>query len=286
MSYKFHRVLSPAKLNLGLKITGKRPDGYHLLKSVFCLVDMCDMIDIQITENGKISLIEHNQAWFYQKDLAYKAAALLQEHTATKFGANIRIKKLIPSGAGMGGGSSNAATVLIILNQLWETNLTTSELASLGEQLGADVPFFIYGKNALVEGIGEIITPIEIPQMYFVIVKPEVHISTKDVFTSLNIAQNNCDTKNNISISELITQRENDLEKVARSIYPDLEQLFSELNNYKNEFGIPVMTGSGSCVYFTFHDKKDAEHLANKLKMKYNTYLAASLTESTVSNCA
>ena len=178
MYYQFHSVLSPAKLNLGLKVIGKRPDGYHLLKSVFCLIDLYDKIDIQITLNGKVSLIEHQQAWFYQKDLAYKAAILLQEYSGCTKGANIKIKKVIPSGAGMGGGSSNAATVLIILNHLWETGLTTDELLGLGAQLGADVPFFIRGRNALVEGIGEIITPIELPELYFVIIKPDFHAPT------------------------------------------------------------------------------------------------------------
>lgn len=282
MYYKFHSVLSPAKLNIGLKITGKRDDGYHLLKSIFCLIDMCDIIDIQITDNHKISLIEHNQAWFYQKDLAYKAAKLLQDYSKTQFGTNIRIKKTIPSGAGMGGGSSNAATVLIILNQLWSINLSTPELAQLGVQLGADVPFFIYGKNSLVEGIGEIITQIELPKLYFVIVKPDIHIPTKEIFTNLNYSN-----ENNVishSTQELLNNKENDLEFIARRLYPNLEQLFNELSQYQ-EFGTPVMTGSGSCIYFTFYDKKIAETLANNLKIKYNIYLAASLTESTVSNC-
>lgn len=277
MYYQFHSVLSPAKLNLGLKVIGKRPDGYHLLKSVFCLIDLYDKIDIQITLNGKVSLIEHQQAWFYQKDLAYKAAILLQEYSGCTKGANIKIKKVIPSGAGMGGGSSNAATVLIILNHLWETGLTTAELLKLGAKLGADVPFFVRGQNALVEGIGEIITPIEIPEFYFVIVKPNFHAPTKDIFAALDLNLNLSKAKN-ISTAQLITEKENDLEAAVRKIYPQINMIFSELDQY----GKAVMTGSGSSIYLSFTDKNLAKDVANILSPRYNTFLAASLAVSPV----
>lgn len=277
MYYQFHNVLSPAKLNLGLRIVGKRDDGYHLLKSVFCLIDLCDQIEIQLTQNGKISLIEHQQAWFYQKDLSFRAAKLLQEHTKSKFGANIKIKKVIPSGAGMGGGSSNAAAVLMVLNQLWETNLSCKELMHLGLQLGADVPFFIQGRNALVTGIGEIIQPIEIPQLYFVIVKPDFHITTKNVFCSLNL-DFQAIREDLITAQDLIEQKINDLEAVVKIIYPQINDIFSELNQYGNA----VMTGSGSCVYLSFTDKNEAKKVANILHSSYNTFLAASLPISTV----
>lgn len=277
MYYQFHNVLSPAKLNLGLRIVGKRQDGYHLLKSVFCLIDLCDRMEIQITQNGKISLIEHNQAWFYQKDLSYKAAELLQQHCNCKLGANIKIKKVIPSGAGMGGGSSNAATTLMVLNQLWQTGLSCSELMTLGLQLGADVPFFIQGQSALVEGIGEIITPITIPQLYFVIIKPKFHAPTKEIFSNLELDFSEINASE-ISIQQLIEEKTNDLEAVVRRLYPAVNQLFSELNQY----GKAVMTGSGSCVYLTFSDKKIAKELANILEPRYNTFLAASLPLSTV----
>lgn len=284
MRYHFHNVLSPAKLNLGLQVVGKRNDGYHLLKSVFCLTDLCDSIDIQVTDNGKISLIEHYQAWFYQKDLSYRAAKLLQETTNCQFGANIKIRKVIPSGAGLGGGSSNAATVLLVLNQLWKTGLSNQELMSLGLSLGADVPFFIQGQNALVEGIGEIITPIEIPQLYFVIVKPNFHIPTKDIFANLNLDLPAL--SNNIrSIDEIMAKKINDLEPIARRIYPPLDDIFHELKQYE-EFETPVMTGSGSCIYFTFNDKNYAKKLAEILSTRYNTFLAASLPQSTVAACS
>lgn len=277
MYYQFHRVLSPAKLNLGLRVVGKREDGYHLLKSIFCLIDLCDQIEIQITENGKISLIEHNQAWFYQKDLSYRAAVLLQEHTNCRLGSNIKIKKVIPSGAGMGGGSSNAATVLTVLNQLWKTGLTCQELMQLSVQLGADIPFFIQGKNALVEGIGEIITPIAIPELYFVIIKPQVHIPTREIFTNLKLDLNQINP-DLITVDELLDKKTNDLADVACLIHPELNPIFSELNQYGNA----VMTGSGSCIYLTFTEKNLAKSIANILSARYNTFLAASLPGSPV----
>ncbi len=279
MYYQFHNVLSPAKLNLGLRVVGKRPDGYHLLKSIFCLIDLCDQIEIQITENGKISLIEHQQAWFYQKDLSYRAAKLLQEYTSCKLGANIKIKKVIPSGAGMGGGSSNAATVLMVLNKLWKTNLSQQELIDLGVKLGADVPFFIVGKNALVEGIGEIITPIEIPQLYFVILKPDFHVPTKDIFSNLEVNFEEINQQQ-ITIEQLLHEKTNDLEKIVKKIYPQINDIFNDINQYGN----PVMTGSGSCIYLTFSDKNIAKKVANILSPGYNIFLAARLPVSTVAS--
>ena len=175
MRHPWNSFLSPAKLNLGLKIVGKRSDGYHLLNTIFCLINLFDEIQIQITNSEKISIIEHKQAWGYQKDLSYRAALLLQDFTSCKLGANIKVKKTIPSGSGLGGGSSNAATVLVTLNQLWQTGLTKQELIYLGGSLGADVPFFIHGKNAWAEGIGDNLTTIDIPEQYFVIICPSLH---------------------------------------------------------------------------------------------------------------
>lgn len=280
MSYpnKFIGFLSPAKLNLGLKITGKRADGYHLLKSIFCMIDLYDRIEVQLTDNGKISLIEHNQAWFYQKDLAYKAAVLLQEYTGIKdTGANIRIKKVIPSGAGMGGGSSNAASVLITLNQLWKTGLNTEELCALGVKLGADIPFFIKGKNALVSGIGEIIEPIMLPNLYFVIIKPAFQASTKEIFENLELDSTKI-VAEKYNQDYLLNTLENDLAMVVKKLYPEALSIFSELEKY----GTPAMTGSGSCIYLCYPDKNSAKKVANILAPRYNTYLAASIPESPV----
>ena len=236
----FITFLAPAKLNLGLKITGVRKDGYHLLNSVFCLVDLFDEIRIQITPlSDKISIIEHNQAWHYKKDLVYKAAMLLKQATGCKLGANIKVKKTIPSGAGLGGGSSNAATTLIALNKFWQTNLSTDELIKLGIKLGADVPFFLLGKNAFVSGIGEIINPIEIPEKYFVVIMPDFHLSTKQVFEQLKF-EHAKNTLTNYSADYLINSGENDLFDVASKIEPQINEIIKTLKSYAK----PMMTGS------------------------------------------
>ena len=272
---KFETFLSPAKLNLGLKVVGKQDDGYHLLNTIFCLIDLYDRIDIQLTSNGKISLIEHEQAWSYKKDLSYRAAHLLQEYTGTQLGANIRIKKVIPSGAGLGGGSSNAATVLVVLNQLWNTKLSDEILINLGRTLGADIPFFIYGKNAFATGIGDIFTPINLPPMYFVIVKPNFHIPTRDIFVNLELDFEQI-SKNIIVPEELLLSLENDLEPVACKLYPELNQIVNDLSQY----GKAQMTGSGSCVYLQFNDKNIAKKVAISLEVRYNTYLVEALQSS------
>jgi 4-diphosphocytidyl-2-C-methyl-D-erythritol kinase len=275
--YQFHNLLAPAKLNLGLKIVGKRADGYHLIRSIFCLIDLCDNIELQITNNGKISLIEHQQAWFYQRDLAYRAAQLLQQHTHCALGVNIRIKKVIPSGSGMGGGSSNAATVLLTLNQLWNTALNLPQLMQLGLNLGADIPFFIQGQNALVSGIGEIIQPLTLPQLYFVIIRPKFHIPTRTIFTNLQFDFSNIKAEES-SVESLLQKKENDLLAVVKHLYPQINGLFSELKQY----GQPCMTGSGSCIYLSFNEKSPAKELAKFLSARYNTFLAASLPASPV----
>ncbi len=277
MYYQFHNLLAPAKLNLGLKIVGKRADGYHLIRSIFCLIDLCDNIELQITNNGKISLIEHQQAWFYQRDLAYRAAQLLQQHTHCALGVNIRIKKVIPSGSGMGGGSSNAATVLLTLNQLWNTALNLPQLMQLGLNLGADIPFFIQGQNALVSGIGEIIQPLTLPQLYFVIIRPKFHIPTRTIFTNLQFDFSNIKAEES-SVESLLQKKENDLLAVVKHLYPQINGLFSELKQY----GQPCMTGSGSCIYLSFNEKSPAKELAKFLSARYNTFLAASLPASPV----
>ncbi len=223
----FINFRSPAKLNLGLKIVGKRNDGYHLMHSIFCLIDLMDEVALQITHNAKISLIEHQQDWPPDTDLAYKAAKLLQKTTNTNLGCNIKLHKIIPSGAGLGGGSSNAATVLMALNKLWHTNLSTDELINLGKQLGADVPFFIYGKNAFASGIGDEFTPIELPQLYFVLIKPSFNIPTKNIFTNLNFISLPAN-QSQFNCQHLLQTKENDLQIVASKLYPQLNPIIND----------------------------------------------------------
>lgn len=261
-----------AKLNLGLKVVGKRSDGYHLLKTIFCLINLYDEIEITINKSSnEIKLLNHNYSWSETSDLAYKAALLLQEHSKINLGANIQIKKNIPHGGGMGGGSSDAATVLTALNKLWNINLPQSELIKLGLSIGADVPFFIFGKNAYAEGIGEILSEIELEKQYFIIVLPGISISTKDVFNKLILSSDKFN--NNIDKEYLLKTLENDLELVARDICPNLEIIFQDLKKYGN----PVMTGSGSTIYLVYNNFNEAKKVADDIKNTYNHYLVRNL---------
>lgn len=272
--------LSPAKLNLGLKIVGKRPDGYHLLRTIFCLIDLFDELQIQVTHNGKISLIDHNQVWPYHTDLSYKAAKLLQTLSNTSYGANIKQIKTIPSGSGLGGGSSNAATVLCVLNNLWRLNLSKDQLIKIGANLGADVPFFIHGRNAAAGGIGETFTDLTLPQQYFVLICPKFHIATKKVFNQFEYIPQNIHINNN----DLLDTLENDLLPSAIVVEPELSTILKQLQI----FGKVAMTGSGSALYLRFYEQAQATSVAEKIaeisKSKYNAYLVKSLDLSPISS--
>jgi 4-diphosphocytidyl-2-C-methyl-D-erythritol kinase len=270
---KFITYLSPAKLNLGLRVVGKRNDGYHLLNTIFCLIDLFDEIHLQILDKPQISLIEHQQAWSYTTDLAYKAAKLLKQETQCTFGVNIKIKKTIPSGAGLGGGSSNAATVLVALNHLWQLNLSKDRLIELGRKLGADVPFFIYGQNAFATGIGDEFSPITLTPKYFVLIKPEFHIPTKNIFASIDSFSTEL-----ITAQSLLNAPQNDLQAIAIKLFPRLEFIINQLA----QFGKPLMTGSGSTIYLSFTDIKSANKVAQEIGKSYNTYLVKSLSHSPV----
>ncbi len=271
--------LSPAKLNLGLKIVGKRDDGYHLLKTVFCLIDLFDEIQIQILPHDKISLIQHEQAWPYTKDLAYIAAKLLKETTGCKLGANLQVKKTIPAGGGLGGGSSNAATILVALNYLWQTNLEQQQLIELGRKIGADVPFFIYGKNALAEGTGDHFSGLEVPLLYHVLIRPNFHIPTKKIFTNLVMDFSSINISA-ITPEYLIKTHDNDLQHVAVKLYPELQNILNDLTKYGN----PAMTGSGSVIYLSYSEQLKAKKVATELGKSYNTYLVKSLRFSPIFN--
>lgn len=270
---RFVNYLSPAKLNLGLKVIGKRDDGYHLLNTIFCLIDLFDQIQIQVLAKEQISLVEHNQAWHFSTDLAYKAAKLLQQESGCTLGANIKVKKVIPSGAGLGGGSSNAATVLIALNHLWGINWDTNKLIELGRKLGADVPFFIYGKNAFATGIGDIFSEINIPESYFILIKPDFQIPTKRIFANIEKFSDEVP-----SPESLLLSLDNDLQDIAIKLYPALTTIIEDLSAY----GKIVMTGSGSTLYLHFSDLKSANKVAHEIGKRYNTYLVKTINQSPV----
>jgi 4-diphosphocytidyl-2-C-methyl-D-erythritol kinase len=238
-------IPAPAKLNLFLHITGRREDGYHLLQSAFMLIDWCDMLHVESRTDGQISR-EDLDVVLPENDLILQAAHALKMHSSTPLGAHIMVSKRIPSQAGMGGGSSDAASTLLALNQLWQLNLGVETLAQIGLSLGADVPFFVRGRNAWVEGIGEIMTPLELPMGRYVVVKPPDGLETRLIFSDPELKR---DTKTAI-ISGFAANASgfgrNDLQPVAQRLCPGVLSALSWLESR----GLNArMTGSGSAVF-------------------------------------
>lgn len=245
MLQSLHNVLAPAKLNLFLHITGRRADGYHLLQSVFMLIDWCDTLHLDVKLDGTIQRIDLNTP-LPADDLIVRAARALQSASGTSLGAEIRIDKQIPAQAGMGGGSTDAASTLLALNKLWGLNWPVSKLLPLGLALGADVPFFLHGHNAWVEGIGEKISAVLVPPSRFVVVKPNAGIETARIFGSAALER----ATKTATISDFAAQPydfgRNDLQPVAQALCPEIEIALQWLQS----FGLkPRMTGSGSAVF-------------------------------------
>lgn len=243
---------SPAKLNLFLYITGKRPNGYHELQTLFQFLDFGDEIAIEVTDDGEIELLNEVQGVRKEDNLIYRAAKLLQKTTACKQGARIGVTKNLPMGGGVGGGSSNAATVLVGLNELWQTGVSPEKLAELGLSLGADVPIFVRGRAAFAEGVGEILTPCAPAEKWYVVLKPEAAISTAAVFQDPRLPRN---TPKRSMEKLLAGEWLNDCEKVVRDHYFKVEELIQELLQYA-----PFrLTGTGACVFAEFNSKSEAE---------------------------
>jgi 4-diphosphocytidyl-2-C-methyl-D-erythritol kinase len=238
-------VLAPAKLNLFLHITGQRPDGYHLLQSVFMLIDWCDTLHFDVRDDGQISR-EDLTTSLPADDLIVRAAKALQAASGTSLGAHIAIEKNIPAQAGMGGGSSDAASTLLALNRLWNLNWPLSQLLPIGLRLGADVPFFLQGHNAWVEGIGEKITPIDLPSSRFVVVKPNAGLNTERIFRDPSLKRDSETAILPVFAVHLFNFGRNDLQPVAQALCPEIDQAIQWLTS----FGLrPRMTGSGSAVF-------------------------------------
>jgi len=270
----FQAYLAPAKINLFLHITGRRADGYHLLQSVFRLIDLHDTVFLKVRNDGQINRVTLNANVPADQDLCIKAAKLLQTYTDSKLGVDIGLIKKIPMGAGLGGGSSDAATVLIALNHLWNLGLNRTILMELGLKLGADVPFFIFGENAWVEGIGEKIQSIQLPTAHYVVVTPKVHVSTAEIFSTEELTRNTFPTTiaafsemlNLKQIGQekesLVFEREdqnfhNDLEAVVCQKYPAVNACL----NWLNQFSQARMSGSGASVFVKVENSADANNI-------------------------
>ena len=240
-----HDVPAPAKLNLFLHITGQRPDGYHLIQSVFMLIDWCDTLHFEKRPKSSVSR-EDLTVKLPADDLITRAAKLLQQHTGCTQGVHIAVDKQIPAQAGMGGGSSDAATCLLALNQLWDLKLRLPELEKIGLQLGADVPFFLRGQNAWVEGIGEQISPIALPPAQFWVIKPSSGIETPPIFAHPDLER----ATKPVTMSDFAAAPydfgHNDLQPIAETMCHDVSKALELLSN-TGMYG--KMTGSGSAVF-------------------------------------
>lgn len=256
--------LAPAKLNLFLHVVGRRADGFHLLQSVFQLLDVGDELDFSLRDDAQIRALYSMPGVSEESDLILRAARLLRQACPGHAGVDITLRKRLPMGGGVGGGSSDAATTLIALNHLWQAGLSREQLMKLGLQLGADVPFFIGGGNAFVEGIGEIVTPLHTPECWFVVVEPGVHVPTPEIFRAPQLTRN----------TELVTIADfsraphrfgkNDLQKVAADLFAPVAQALTALG----EFGEARMTGSGSCVFCVFENESAADQAQQALQQQ------------------
>lgn len=266
------RVPAPAKLNLFLHITGRRPDGYHELQSIFQLIDLCDWLEFEQTDDQQIQ-IEGLASVDLEQNLIYRAAQILQPYAKTPSGLIIRLEKNIPMGAGLGGGSSNAATTLIVLNQLWHCGLNSEQLAELGVKLGADVPIFVHGRNAWAEGIGEHLTFIDLDQKQFIVLKPDCFISTQQLFSQKTLTR---DTKPSKFCAYQIKPSDfgNNFKPVVRSLYPEVD----EAMQYLDQFGVAKLTGTGACVFIEVTDDMNVTDILENAPCK--SYLVNSLQES------
>ena len=254
---------APAKLNLFLHITGRHPDGYHELQTLFQILDWGDDLYLLVNDDGDISRASDIEGVPEERDICMRAAHLLKARTGVKQGVQIDLHKRIPVGAGLGGGSSDAATVLCALNELWACGLTRPELAGLGLELGADVPVFVYGHSALGEGRGEKLQNVSLGQRNYLLVFPDINISTADVFRQPSLKRNS--TPVDLKRHGLQPGR-NDCESVIYLMYPQLKNVVRDLS----EWGQPHMSGTGSTFFLSFDDKKAAKRAARELECRYN----------------
>ena len=262
---------APAKLNLMLRIVGQRDDGYHLLQTVFQMTDLCDWLIFH--QNETICLKKPLEGVAEQDDLTIRAAQLLKTVTGYQGGVCIEVEKNLPMGGGLGGGSSDAATTLVVLNHLWKTQLSIAELMTLGLSLGADVPVFVNGCSAWAEGVGEILKNIIVEEQWVVIIKPNCHVDTKAIFCAKDLTR---DSKTIKMEDFLAGQVRNDCLEVVKQRYSEVGEALKVLS----EFGEARLTGTGACVFAQFENKAVAENAFKALKSNWQVYLTQGLNVS------
>jgi 4-diphosphocytidyl-2-C-methyl-D-erythritol kinase len=261
---------APAKLNLFLHVVGRRKDGYHLLQTALRFIDYGDELSFSVRADGAIRRSSALEGVPAEQDLSVRAAQALQRETGCREGADIGIVKRLPMGGGLGGGSSDAATTLIALNRLWRTGLTRDRLQQLALTLGADVPVFVFGKNAFAEGIGERLQALQLPSAWYLILVPELAVSTAEIFSAAELTRNT----NAITIAAFsVGQGRNDLEPVVCRRYPQVARHLEWLRRY----GDARMTGSGACVFCAFDSEEHARRALSELPADMRGFVARGL---------
>ena len=261
---------APAKLNLFLHVVGRREDGYHLLQTAFRFIDFGDDLSFTVRDDGAIRRVTALPGVTAEQDLSIRAARALQRASGCRLGADIGILKRLPMGGGLGGGSSDAATTLIALNRLWHTGLSRSRLQQLALTLGADVPVFVFGQNAFAEGIGERLQALSLPSAWYLILVPELAVSTAEIFSDVELTRNT----NAITMAAFSVGRgRNDLAPVVCRRYPQVARHLEWLR----QFGDARMSGSGACVFCAFHDEERARKVLAELPADMKGFVARGL---------
>ncbi len=268
----YTKFKAPAKINLFLRVTGVRDDGFHELQSVFQLIDLYDDIYIKIRSDTQINFINESNKIIQQDDIGLKAAKLILKDK--KLGVDIYLKKNIPIGAGLGGGSSDAATILMAINALAHLNYTKIELMEIGLRLGADVPFFIFGENAWVEGIGERLSKIDIPESVYYLCYPSFPISTESIFKSFKLTKVPITLKITTYFSDKLELQTNDLEYIITKKYIKMKELL----NWMNNFGFAKISGTGSSVFMKINDANQIKFLDEKKPIDIKSFIVKGLS--------
>jgi len=272
---------APAKLNLMLHIVGQRPDGYHNLQTLFQILDFGDTLSLENQPGLDITLNCSTAELTTPDNLVIKAARALQASSNTDQGARLYLDKRLPLGGGVGGGSSDCATALLGLNRLWSLNFSLNQLTQIGRSLGADVPLFVRGQSAWAEGIGDRLTPVNLPEHWFVVVHPGIHVSTAELFRHPQLTRH---TPVSTIRSALGGAGRNDFEHVARALYPEIDHAFGQLAQFRTAHSGPVrLSGSGACIFLKTESDMTAQHILNRIQQQnpnYSGFIARGLNQS------
>ncbi len=267
---------APAKLNLFLHINSQRADGYHELQTLFQFINHCDVLHFTPTSESIIKVNPAIPGVKTQDNLIYKAADLLTPFKNVDTGIHIKLDKVLPMGGGIGGGSSDAATTLVALNQLWQCGLTTQQLSEIGLKLGADVPIFVQGHASWAEGVGEILLPAHPAEPWYVVLTPSCHVNTGEIFSHQGLTRDTPKMRIALALEGDVKNYRNDCEKIVSELYPEVKLAIESLNQY----GSARLTGTGACVFAAFDSKEEAQKVLSKVSERVKGFIAKGLNVS------